>query len=89
MKKLIIALGVVFSLFLVACTDNQRAKYIGGSMTVTLPKGQKLMMATWKEGDLWYLVEEMEKDYIPKTKNFIECSEFGMLNGKVTFIENR
>ncbi len=49
----------------------------------------KLVEATWKENNLWYLVEPMEEDYVPKTKVFIENSNAGMIEGKVTFVETR
>jgi len=45
--------------------------------------------ATWKEDNLWYLVEPMDSDYVPKTKVFKESSLYGALEGKVIFIENR
>ena len=90
MKRLIILVAcVVFALSLVSCTENDKVKNFGGNMKVELPKGKKLIFVTWKEDDLWYLVEDMEEGYVPKTKEFIENSSFGMLNGKVTFTERK
>ena len=60
-----------------------------GTTTINLEKGEKLIEVTWKGGDLWYLVEDMDSDYIPKVKTFKESSQFGMLEGKVVFIENK
>lgn len=46
-------------------------------------------MATWKEADLFYLYEEMDSNYVPKTKMFVESSAYGVLETKITFIESR
>lgn len=84
---------VVFVLFLSACllgcTENERARNYGGEQTVKLPKGEKLIEATWKENNLWYLTEPMDSDYIPKTRIFQESSDFGVWNGKIIFIESK
>lgn len=86
MNKLIIAL----SLFIVAgCTENSRAKAWGGSMTERLPCGQKLFDVTWKESSLWYATRVMRSDESPETYTFVEESGFGLVEGKVTFIECR
>ena len=76
---------------LCSCTENTRSRVWGGKMTIELPKGQKLVEATWK-GDgnsLWYLTEPMDTDYIPKTKIFQEDSRFGVLEGSVVFVESK
>lgn len=72
-----------------ACTENERARTYGGEQTVKLPKGEKLIEATWKESNLWYLTEPMDSDYVPKTKVFKESSDFGVWNGKIIFIESK
>lgn len=84
MKKLLILLLFITS---VSCTDNARARRFGGTETIELPKGEKLIMATWKENGLWYLTEPMDSDYDPKTKTFKEKSSLGVMEGTVTFIE--
>lgn len=50
-KLLIVALvaGLLPTLF--SCTENQRARQFGGTITIELPPGEKLVMATWKETD--------------------------------------
>ena len=46
--------------------------------------------ATWKgDGNLWYLVEPMDSNYVPKTKIFKESSMMGIMEGSVIFIETR
>lgn len=89
MKKYFIFIIALISIAFIGCTENQRARTFGGSMTVELPKGQKLMMATWKEDNLYYLLEPMEDNYTPKTKKFVESSSWGVLESTVTFIESR
>ena len=82
-----LAAGLLLTLF--SCTENERTKVYGGSMTVHLPKGEKLLMATWKEADLFYLTEPMDSNYVPKTKTFREKSSYGMLEATITFIESK
>ena len=89
-KKLLsiaLAAGLLSTLF--SCTENERAKVYGGSMTVYLPKGEKLLMVTWKETDLFYLTEPMDSNYVPKTKTFREKSKYGMLESTIAFIESK
>jgi len=82
---LVMAMAISFS----SCTENQRAKHWGGSMTINVKSGYKVTMATFKENDMWYMVEPMDEDYVPKDKMLIEDSNWGMIEGKVTFHETR
>jgi len=87
MKKLIIFLFTVISL--VSC-DQYVTRQFGGNSTIKLEPGEKLVEVTWKgNGDLWYLVEPMDSDYVPKTKVFKESSMVGVMEGSVTFVETR
>lgn len=90
MKKIIFAAAVLFStcVFL-SCTEQARVRSLGGNMTIRLEPGERLMMATWKESDLFYLTEPMEEDYQPKTKIFRESSSWGVAEAKITFVECR
>ena len=72
-----------------SCTQNQMARSYGGKMTIELPKGEKLINATWKESNLFYLTEPMEEGYIPKSKKFRESSNFGVWESEITFVESR
>ena len=87
MKKFIIL--AVIALALSSCTENQRARTLGGTVTINVEKGKKVMMATWKKGDLFYMVEDMEPDYVPHNKELIESSNFGVIESKVVFKESR
>lgn len=87
MKKIILALAVLMTLALTSC--NYCTRKWGGEQTIKLEPGEKLVEVTWKDANLWYLVEPMEDAYTPKTKVFKENSNAGVLEGKVTFIETR
>lgn len=88
---IVMALIILSSVCFCSCTENTRSRVWGGKMTIELPKGQKLVEATWK-GDgnsLWYLTEPMDTGYTPKTKVFQEDSRFGVLEGSVVFVESK
>ena len=89
MKKLFkTSLGLLLmSTLLLSCTENQRAKSFGGKATIKLTKGQKLVEATWKGEDLWYLTRERRVNEPIETYIFQENSSFGLLEGKVIFKE--
>lgn len=87
MRKILVML-VVMCIFC-SCTKNQRARQLGGTMTIELDKGQKLIMATWKGEDLFYLTEPMGVDYKPTTKTLREDASFGVLETKVIFKESK
>ena len=61
MSKKIVAILMVASI-LSGCHETTRS--FGGSMTLELPKGQKLEEITWKDdAALWYLTRPMRDDY--------------------------
>ena len=85
MKKLLI----IPFIFLVSCTENQRAKSYGGTATVDLPKNTKLVNATWKDQELWYLTRPMRNDEVAETSTLHEQSSFGIVEGAVVFKESK
>ena len=87
MKKYLFLLFALVAMC--SCTQNQMARTYGGKMTIELPKGEKLINATWKESNLFYLTEPMEEGYIPKSKKFRESSNFGVWESEITFVESR
>jgi hypothetical protein len=88
MKKLVFLLVLLSSLFiLTACTQQQRAKKYGGSATISLPTGMRLVEATWKGDDLWYLVRKRTDKEKPRSYIFSESSSWGVFEGKITFNE--
>lgn len=72
-----------------SCTEQHIARRYGGKLKIELPKGEKLIMATWKEANIFYLTEPMDSGYIPKKKVFRESSNFGVWESEITFIERR
>jgi hypothetical protein len=94
MKNFKILLAVLATTILVGCisigcTENQRSRTFGGSMTINLPPNQKLVNVTWKETQMWYLIRPMRTNEFPESYKFIEKSSFGMLEGTATFLESR
>lgn len=86
MKKLIVIL--LMFLCLTSC-EQSITRTMGGTTKIELEPGEKLVEATWKDDNIWYLVEPMDSDYVPKTKTFKESSGIGVLEGKVIFYEKR
>lgn len=80
---------ILVAMALISCTENQRARNFGGTVTIKLEAGQKLVSASWKQDNLWFLLEPMDSTDVPKTKTFYEDSSFGMMNGKVVFVETK
>ena len=54
MKKLIIVFAIEC---LFSCTENQNACNFGGTETVNLDEGDRLVNITWKGNDTWLLVK--------------------------------
>lgn len=88
MKRIYLILTAILTfVILTSCTENTRAKAFGGTMTVNLETGQKLLEATWKESELWYLTRERREGEPIERYKFQEESSFGMMEGTVIFIE--
>ena len=89
MKKAILFSLIIF--IATSCTENTKAKMFGGTMTINLPHGQRLINATWKSGkngsDLWYLTEPMDTAQKPRKLTFHEKSDMGVWEGTVIFVE--
>lgn len=80
---------ILVSGMVLGCTENSRAKNFGGTSKIALPLGQKLINATWKDAQLWYLTRQMRSDEKPEMYTFQEKSNFGMMEGTVIFTESR
>ncbi len=89
MKRIYLVLITLIVIGLSSCTQNQMAKQYGGTAIVNLPKGQKLVTATWKEQSLWYLTKNMKEDDKAEQLIFQEESNLGLIEGKVIFIESK
>ena len=86
--RTIIALAALL-MITTSCTEQHVARRYGGKLKIELPKGEKLIMATWKESDLFYLTEPMDSGYVPKEKVFRESSSLGVLESEIIFMESR
>lgn len=87
MKKILFILLTIICF--TSCEQTITREY-GGTTTIKLQPGEKLLEATWKDdGNIWYLTEPMDSNYVPKTKIIKESSVFGQLESKVIFIETR
>ena len=80
MKKL--TLLSVTLLMLWSCTDNQRARSLGGTETINLEANEKFINITWKEENLWIIVQ----DTLTGTYYAREKSSFGVMQGKVVIL---
>lgn len=87
MRKIILSLVVLVAL--TSCTENTRAKSWGGTMTINVPKGNKVTNITWKKGDLWYSYRPFQAGEEPTIQTFVEESNLGLMEGKVIFIESK
>lgn len=88
MKKLNIALIAAVVLLLVSsCTDNVRARQFGGTSYIDVTRGQKVIGVTFKENNIWILTRPAKAGEVAEVIEFIEHSNFGVLNGKVILKE--
>jgi len=87
-RKLLIGILLV-GLMATSAGCQQAAKRFGGSITVDLPKDEKLVNVTWKDSSLWYLTRPMTKEDTEQTYKFKEDSNFGILEGTVTIKEHK
>lgn len=87
MKKIFLFAFVAIGL--ASCTDNNMAKNWGGSMTMDLPAGQKLVNITWKDNQIWYLSRPMNAKDSVETYTFQEKSSYGIQEGTITIKESK
>jgi hypothetical protein len=72
-----------------SCTDNERARNYGGTETINLEKGVKVMNVTWKEQNLWVLTRPMHPSDTAETVVFAEKSSYGVCEGKIVLVESK
>lgn len=90
MKKKIIGGIVLLAVMVFNLTGCKSvAKSMGGTISIDVPKGQKVIEATWKDNDVWYLTRPMREDEKPEIFTFQEDSNLGIIEGKVIFKENK
>lgn len=85
----LIALALAACSAFVGCTQNERARRFGGTATIDLPAGRKLVNVTFKDADLWILTRQAKPGETPEVFEFIEDSNFGVMNGKIILREKQ
>lgn len=86
-KKLFLIAAIL--LIMTACTKQSRVRNFGGSERIQVKSGYRVMMATWKNNDLFYMLEPMHEGYEPTEKYLIESSSFGIWESEIIFVESR
>ncbi len=79
---------IVVTLLLYSCTEQYKVRNLGEVGVYDLPPGKKLIVVTWKEDNLWYLVRDRKEGESVDTFEFIETSSFGIWEGKMILREN-
>lgn len=79
---LIIIVAVAVAVFGHGC--NYFSKEFGGTSTINLKPGQKLITAFPEKNDVWYLTRPMKSTDIAETYELSEKSNLGIIQG--TFI---
>jgi hypothetical protein len=85
----IIIVAIAYMAFVFIFPENKRTILFGGTMEIKVEPGQKVMIATFKGNNLFYMTEPMDSGYIPKTKILHEKSGRGIIESKVKFVERR
>lgn len=84
----VVAIGSICAIGFSTFDGNVAARHFGGTKTITLAEGERLVNMTWKgeENSLWVLTKT-EPNTPPTKYTFREHSNFGMVEGKVIVIE--
>lgn len=89
MKKIFILIATMFLATTILSGCNSISRNFGGSTTINLPKGEKLVNVTWKEDSIWYLTKPMTSGDVAETYKFHEDSNFGVMEGTVIVKESK
>lgn len=57
-------------------------------MKIDLPPNQKLVTATWKDQNVWYLTRPMRTGEVAEKFEFKEKSSWGAVQGSIIFQES-
>ena len=82
-------MAVIATIITASCTSNEMAKQYGGTTQIDLPTNQKLVNATWKDNELWYLTRQMKQEETAETYQFKEKSSYGIMEGTVLIVEHK
>ncbi|MBP6860604.1 MAG: hypothetical protein KBC38_03540 [Candidatus Pacebacteria bacterium] len=89
MKKILYAAALLATFAAAGCTEQERVKAFGGTMTLEIPACVKLVNMTWKETNLWYLTRPLKAGEVTETHSFNESSSFGTFEGTIHVVERR
>lgn len=81
MKIIFVLLAILLGS--ISCTDQRRVKKYGGSTTINVPQGKKLLTASWKEESIWLLYRDRTLDEKISSYTFKESSSWGIIEGTV------
>lgn len=84
--SLVVAALLLLLITGIAC-DQYRARRMGGTQTIDLLPGEKLVTASWKDTELWYLTRERRDGERVERSILRQSSLFG-LSGAVIFVEH-
>ena len=82
-------LAVIACMMIISCGSYNQTESYSVVTNIELPKGMKLVNPIWNGDRLWYLLEPMDSEYIPKNKVLQERSSPGILSSKIVFKESR
>lgn len=88
MKKLILSLTVASIGLLSGCSAQHMVRQYGGTDTIDLPAGKKLVQANWEGEHLWYLLRSAKTGEKPEVLEFKESRSYGGRSGTVIFREH-
>lgn len=71
----------------VRSTGAAVAKIVGGKAIVTLPRGNKLVLVTWKHDNLWTLYRPFREGEFPEEYIYKESSMFGVMEATIVIRE--
>ena len=87
----IVLIAIIIGGLYLFSSSQYITKRIGGTTTIELPAGKKLVPYTvqWEPNGshIWYLTEDAEQGYQPKAYTFHESSNLGILEGTIVFQE--
>lgn len=86
MRKCLLVLLVLVVAF-AGC--GKFAKTFGGTITVQIDKGQKVLNASWKDSNLWVLTRPMKSDEVAERYRYREFSNLGIIQGEVVLVESK
>ena len=78
-------IGVIFALFV---GKDWCARSVGDKTTINLSPGMKLVNASWKANELWYLTRSARSNETFETLEYTQHSSNRFAGDKVVFVEH-